>query len=131
MSVAHDDGNHGNLHSLSRPCRFQTAHIWACPPGEGDDYIFHCHPIEQKIPKPKRLVEWYRNMLERGQEHNVIPGYQDIFQYCTEAEITTVTDIPYFEGDFWPNVIEETIKELDQEEEERKASEASVDVSSL
>ena len=42
-----------------------------------------------------------------------------------------MTDIPYFEGDFWPNVIEETIKELDQEEEERKASEASVDVSSL
>ena len=41
-------------------------------------------------------------MLERGQEHNVISGYQDIFQYCTEAEITTVTDIPYFEGDFWP-----------------------------
>lgn len=40
-----------------------------------------------------------------------------------------VTDIPYFEGDFWPNVIEETIKELDQEEEERKACEAlSVDV---
>ena len=70
-------------------------------------------------------------MLERGQEHNVISGYQDIFQYCTEAEITTVTDIPYFEGDFWPNVIEETIKELDQEEEETKASEASVDVSSL
>ena len=60
-------------------------------------------------------------MLERGQEHNVISGYQDIFQYCTEAEITTVTDIPYFEGDFWP---EETIKGLDQEEEERKASEA-------
>jgi E1A/CREB-binding protein len=106
---------------------FQTAHIWACPPGEGDDYIFHCHPIEQKIPKPKRLVEWYRNMLERGREHNVISSYVDVFQYCTEVEITAVTEIPYFEGDFWPNVIEETIKELDQEAEERKAVEATVD----
>ena len=30
------------------------------------------------------------------------------------------TDLPYFEGDFWPNVLEESIKELDQEEEERQ-----------
>jgi E1A/CREB-binding protein len=32
--------------------------------------------------------------------------------------------MPYFEGDFWPNVIEESIKELDQEEEEKKKREA-------
>ncbi len=30
------------------------------------------------------------------------------------------TELPYFEGDFWPNVLEESIKELDQEEEERQ-----------
>ena len=23
---------------------YTLAHIWACPPSEGDDYIFHCHP---------------------------------------------------------------------------------------
>ena len=40
-----------------------------------------------------------------------------------------VTEIPYFDGDFWPNVVEETIKELDQEAKEREASEqASVEV---
>ena len=37
--------------------------------------------------------------------------------------MTSVTEIPYFEGDFWPNVIEENIKELDQEAKEREASE--------
>ena len=37
---------------------YQWAHIWACPPSEGDDYIFHCHPTEQKVPKPKRLQDW-------------------------------------------------------------------------
>lgn len=26
-----------------------------------------------------------------------------------------MTDIPYFDGDFWPFVIEEIIKELDQD----------------
>ena len=35
-----------------------------------------------------------------------------------------MTEIPYFEGDFWPNIIEDTIKELDQEAREREASEA-------
>ena len=34
--------------------------------------------------------------------------------------MTRVTDIPYFEGDFWPNVIEKNIKELDQEAKERE-----------
>ena len=67
-------------------------------------------------------------MLERAAQQNVIHQFQDIFQYCTEEEITMVTEIPYFEGDFWPNVIEETIKELDEEEEERKACEASGNV---
>lgn len=49
---------------------------------------------------------------------------QDIFKHCTEDAVTSVTEIPYFEGDFWPNIIEETIKELDQEAREREASEA-------
>ena len=48
---------------------------------------------------------------------------QDVFKYCIKYGITSVTDIPYFEGDFWANVIEENIKELDQEAKEREASE--------
>ena len=32
----------------------------------------------------------------------------------------SVTEIPYFGGDFWPSVIEENIKKLDQEAKERK-----------
>lgn len=37
--------------------------------------------------------------------------------------MTSATQIPYFEGDFWPNVLEESIKELDQEEEEKRKRE--------
>lgn len=48
---------------------------------------------------------------------------QDIYNHCTDEGITMVTDIPYFEGDFWPNIIEEIIKELDQEARQREASE--------
>lgn len=52
------------------------AHIWACPPSEGDDYIFHCHPAEQKIPKPKRLQEWYKKMLDKGIIERIVLDYK-------------------------------------------------------
>ena len=29
-----------------------------------------------KIPKPKRLVEWYRKMLDRGKSDNVVYDYR-------------------------------------------------------
>lgn len=37
-----------------------------------------------------------------------------------EDNLSSAAELPYFEGDFWPNVLEESIKELDQEEEEKR-----------
>ncbi|XP_070837820.1 CREB binding protein b isoform X5 [Chaetodon trifascialis] len=102
---------------------YVTGHIWACPPSEGDDYIFHCHPPDQKIPKPKRLQEWYRKMLDKAFAERILHDYKDIFKQATEDRLTSAYELPYFEGDFWPNVLEESIKELEQEEEERKKEE--------
>lgn len=56
--------------------RFTTGHIWACPPSEGDDYIFHCHPADQKIPKPKRLQEWYKKMLDKAVAERIVHDYK-------------------------------------------------------
>lgn len=104
---------------------YTMAHIWACPPSEGDDYIFHCHPQEQKIPKPKRLQDWYKKMLDKGIIERIVVDYKDILKQAMEDKLRSAADLPYFEGDFWPNVLEESIKELDQEEEEkRKQAEA-------
>uniref|UniRef100_A0A8C5HM22 histone acetyltransferase n=1 Tax=Gouania willdenowi TaxID=441366 RepID=A0A8C5HM22_GOUWI len=103
---------------------YVTGHIWACPPSEGDDYIFHCHPPDQKIPKPKRLQEWYRKMLDKAFAERILHDYKDIFKQATEDRLTSAFELPYFEGDFWPNVLEESIKELEQEEEERKKEES-------
>ncbi|XP_038056192.1 histone lysine acetyltransferase CREBBP-like isoform X2 [Patiria miniata] len=99
---------------------YEWAHIWAWPPSEGDDYIFHCHPPEQKIPKPKRLQDWYRKMLDKSVTDKVVVDFKDILKSAMDDGITCATELPYFEGDFWPNVLEESIKELDQEEEERQ-----------
>lgn len=103
---------------------YQWAHIWACPPSEGDDYIFHCHPAEQKVPKPKRLQDWYKKMLDKGIIERVVIDYKDIHKDAIENGMKTPLDIPYFEGDFWPNVLEECIKESEQEEEKRRKEEA-------
>lgn len=56
--------------------RYTTGHIWACPPSEGDDYIFHCHPVDQKIPKPKRLQEWYKKMLDKAVSERIVHDYK-------------------------------------------------------
>ena len=37
-----------------------------------------------------------------------------------ESGLQCVTEMPYFEGDFWPNVHEESITELEQEEEDQR-----------
>ncbi|ESN92547.1 hypothetical protein HELRODRAFT_130363, partial [Helobdella robusta] len=99
---------------------YATAHIWACPPSEGDDYIFHCHPPDMKIPKPKRLQDWYKKMLDRAIMEKIVVDYKDILKDAVENNISSATELPYFEGDFWPTVLEDSIKELEFEEEKRK-----------
>lgn len=102
---------------------YTMAHIWACPPSEGDDYIFHCHPPEQKIPKPKRLQDWYKKMLDKGMSEHTVVDYKDIYKQAKDDNLTTPMSLPYFEGDFWPNVIEDCIREAQNEEQERKRQE--------
>lgn len=89
---------------------FATAHIWACPPIEGDDYIFHMHPADQKIPKPKRLQEWYQKMLKRAHNERIVVDYNNIHQDTCDIKRLTPVDLPYFEGDFWPNTLEDIFK---------------------
>jgi len=49
----------------------------------------------------------------------------------------SAVEMPYFEGDFWPNILEESIKELEEEEDKRRreemeaASSAAADVEEL
>lgn len=64
---------------------YTTGHIWACPPSEGDDYIFHCHPADQKIPKPKRLQEWYKKMLDKAVAERIVHDYKVEQQHLTSC----------------------------------------------
>ena len=48
---------------------------------------------------------------------------QDIWKDAVENNLQSVTEMPYFEGDFWPNILEENIKEIEQEELEKRRRE--------
>jgi len=70
------------------------------------------------------LQEWYRKMLDKAVVDQVIHSFNDIYKQAKEDRLIHAREIPYFEGDFWPNIMEESIKEVKQEEEDRKQAEA-------
>lgn len=87
---------------------YSTVHLWACPPCKGDDYVFSCHPTNQKIPTEIRLENWYQNVFEKGVTAEIVVEWRNI----SEDDIKFASDIPYFDGDFWPTVMEDLINEL-------------------
>ena len=96
---------------------FHTAHIWACPPLKGDDYILYCHPEDQKTPKSERLRAWYLNMLAEAQKQGIVLEIQNMFaEYWRDDNYANV--LPYFEGDYWVGVAEEFAKDIENEVKE-------------
>jgi len=97
---------------------FHTAHIWACPPCKGDDYIFFCHPEDQKTPKDDRLRSWYVTLLETARAEGIVTRITNLWEEHF-AKKHTVLHVPYFEGDYWPGEAENVAKALEDELEDR------------
>ena len=53
---------------------------------------------------------------------------QDMHQQSSDDNLTSIVQLPYFDGDFWPKVIEEQIKELDQKVQVEASGEVNVEV---
>ena len=43
---------------------------------------------------------------------------------CVDEEMRSAVDVYYFDGDFWPQQLEDSIKELEKEEQEQRQLEA-------
>jgi E1A/CREB-binding protein len=97
---------------------FHTAHIWACPPCKGDDYIFFCHPEDQKTPKDDRLRSWYITLLEKAKDEGIVTHITNLWDEHFKSD-HDATLVPYFEGDYWPGEAENVIKALEDEASER------------
>jgi E1A/CREB-binding protein len=77
---------------------FHTAHIWACPPLKGDDYILYCHPTDQKTPKDDKLRKWYADLLVISKERGIITEISDLHTQFLSDPTFDATVLPYFEG---------------------------------
>ncbi|RLN79171.1 hypothetical protein BBJ28_00008956 [Nothophytophthora sp. Chile5] len=93
---------------------FHTAHLWACPPLKGDDYILYCHPEAQKTPKSDRLRAWYVDMLVKAQDEGVVWQITNMYDDYWRNDNSPCT-LPYFEGDYWVGLAEDLIEKLDAE----------------
>jgi len=84
---------------------FTHAHIWVEPPKPGDEYIFHCRPVDQQHgTRPmtgSKLRSWYQAMLTRAQECGIVREFGDIQEEIIQ-HLTSIRDFPMFEGDFFP-----------------------------
>lgn len=107
---------------------FHTAHIWSCPPSPGDEYIFHCHPHKQLVPQDDRLCAWYIDMLEKAKAEGVVLNVRTLYdEYFKSGGLDATgglandpTSLPYFEGDYIPGEIENIIKEVKADEENKR-----------
>ena len=52
-------------------------------------------------------------MLDKGIIERIVLDYKDIYKQALEDNLQSPAELPYFEGDFWPNVLEENIRELE------------------
>lgn len=92
---------------------FVTAHIWACPPLKGDDYIFYSKPEDQKTPRDSRLRLWYINLLAECQKRNIVGKLTNMYDLYFANEKLDATAVPYLEGDYFPGEAENIIKMIE------------------
>ena len=103
---------------------FHTAHIWSCPPTPGDEYVFYCHPMSQKIPQEEKLRDWYLELLDKAKREGVVVDttnfYEEYFADAgsngSGASFVSPMSLPYFEGDYIPGEIENILSRLSKEE---------------
>ncbi|XP_065216742.1 histone lysine acetyltransferase CREBBP-like [Planococcus citri] len=106
---------------------YTMVHLRDRTPNEGEDFIFNCNPVNRKLPFD------YCKMLDIGLLHRkrIVIHYQNIFQQAMNDGLHSAAEFPHFENDIWTDMLERSIQELNQlEEEKRKQAEAAETASS-
>lgn len=93
---------------------FATAHIWACPPLKGDDYILYAKPEDQKTPKDDRLRAWYIDMLTECQKRGIVGKVTNMYDLYFSNKNNDASVVPYMDGDYFPAEVENIIKDIEE-----------------
>ena len=101
---------------------FATAHIWACPPLKGDDYILYAKPEDQKTPKDDRLRQWYIDMLVDCQKRGIVGLVTNMYDLYFAVEKNDASVVPYMDGDYFPAEVENIIKDIEEGKGGKKGS---------
>lgn len=101
---------------------FSTAHIWACPPLKGDDYILYAKPEDQKTPKDDRLRQWYIDMLLDAQKRGIVGKLTNMYDLYFSDPKNDATIVPYMDGDYFPAEVENIIKDIEEGRTGKKGS---------
>ena len=101
---------------------FSTAHIWACPPLKGDDYILYAKPEDQKVPRDDRLRQWYIDMLIECQRRGVVGTVTNMYDLYFSNPKNDATIVPYMDGDYFPAEVENIIKDIEDGKTGKKGS---------
>ena len=90
---------------------FEYAHIWVAPPQAGDEYVFHCRPRDAKHGDRRmgmsKLRSWYETMLQHATARGIVKDFTDI--QSTIEHLTSIREFPMFEGDFFPEQLQQLI----------------------
>eukprot|EP00041_Stephanoeca_diplocostata_P024995 m.644358 g.644358 ORF g.644358 m.644358 type:complete len:981 (+) comp22648_c0_seq2:318-3260(+) len=91
---------------------FKACHIYTCPPRKGQNYIFPFKPDDQKEISVVRLRKWYADLLTSSItcDPPAIRGFKNIGEVFPKPSLV---EIPYFDGDNWPDILEDILK-IDQ-----------------
>jgi E1A/CREB-binding protein len=103
---------------------FSTAHIWACPPLKGDDYILYAKPEDQKTPRDDRLRQWYVDMLVECQKRGIVGKLTNMYDLYFADEKNDAAVVPYMDGDYFPAEAENIIKDIEEGKSGKKATSA-------
>jgi hypothetical protein len=101
---------------------FATAHIWACPPLKGDDYILYAKPEDQKTPRDDRLRQWYIDMLIEAQKRGIVNKITNMYDLYFADPKNDATIVPYMEGDYFPAEVENIIKDIEEGKSSKKGN---------
>ncbi|KAL5560139.1 hypothetical protein UlMin_036350, partial [Ulmus minor] len=99
---------------------FANCYLWVCPPLKGDEYIFSCHPENQKTLKTEKLRQWYLSMLKKAGSENIVVSHSNLHDkfFLQNGESNckiTAARLPHFDGDYWYVNCEQIIKKLEEE----------------